>query len=162
MPKQMVTGWPEIRGAVSLRGLKAGERFFPERAGRIPAPQHVRSPGAYPSTGPRGLNCMNQREFQRTWGQVLARAWGDVSFKARLLNAPESVFQEYGLAVPPHLVIRVKENGDRMIHLRCYRRGTPEWYVECTSSCYFGSASGAPVQVWSRWQLGWTTGVAIP
>jgi hypothetical protein len=105
---------------------------------------------------------MNRHKFQKAWTKLIAKAWVDISFKERLLAAPEAVFQEYGLAVPPHMVIRVKENADRMIHLRCTRRGAPEWYVECTSSCYRRPGRGSPMQVWSRWRAGWTEGATIP
>ena len=79
---------------------------------------------------------MDRQAFQRAWGKVMARAWADAAFKERLLAAPEAVFQEYGFEVPANILIQVVSNGDRMIHLRCTRRGAPEWYVECTSSCY--------------------------
>jgi hypothetical protein len=105
---------------------------------------------------------MDRHAFPEAWGKVMARAWADESFKARLLAAPEAVFQEYGFAVPPDILIRVVENADRMIHLRCTRRGAPECYVECTSSCYTRPETGSQMQVWSRWRAGWAEGVTIP
>jgi hypothetical protein len=105
---------------------------------------------------------MDRHAFQQAWGQMMARAWTDISFKARLLDAPEVVLKEYGCAVPPQLLIKVVENADRMIHLRCTRQGAPQWYLECTSSCYRRPEPGSLVQVWSRWRAGWTEGVAIP
>jgi hypothetical protein len=104
---------------------------------------------------------MDRHEFQKAWGKVIAQAWVDGSFKERLLAAPEVVFREHGFAVPPHIVIRVKENADRMIHLRCTRRGAPEWFVECTSSCYSRPEMSSEMQVWSMWRSGWTEGVTI-
>jgi hypothetical protein len=79
---------------------------------------------------------MDRLTFQRAWGKVVARAWADAAFKARVLAAPEAVFREYGFEAPPNILIRVDSKGDRMIRLRCTRRGAPEWYLECTSSSY--------------------------
>ena len=76
-------------------------------------------------------------------------------------RGPEAVFQEYGFEVPPNILIRVVSNGNRMIRLRCTRRGAPEWYVECTSSCYRQPETISQMQVWSMWRAGWTEGVTI-
>jgi hypothetical protein len=104
---------------------------------------------------------MDRQAFQKAWGKVMARAWADAAFKERLLTAPEAVFQEYGFEVPGNILIKVVLNGDRMIHLRCTRRGAPEWYVECTSSCYRRPGTSSQMQVWSMWRAGWTDGVTI-
>ena len=104
---------------------------------------------------------MDRQAFQKTWGKVMARAWADASFKERLLTTPEAVFQEYGFEVPAHIFIKVVANADQMIHLRCTRRGAPEWYVECTSSCYSRPETSSEMQVWSMWRAGWTEGVTI-
>jgi hypothetical protein len=105
---------------------------------------------------------MDRHAFQQAWGRVMARAWADKSFKKRLLTAPEVAFREYGFEVPPHILIKVAENADRMIHLRCTRRGAPEWYVECTSSCYRRPEADSQMQVWTMWRAGWTEGVMVP
>jgi hypothetical protein len=104
---------------------------------------------------------MDRQSFQRAWGKVVARAWTDAAFKERLLAIPQAVFQEYGFAVPPNILIRVVSNGDWMIRLRCTRRGAPEWYVDCTSSCYCKPGTSSQMQVWSMWQAGWTEGITI-
>jgi hypothetical protein len=104
---------------------------------------------------------MDRQAFQAAWGRLMARAWGDAVFKERLLTVPEAVFQEYGFAVPAHILIKVVANGDRMINLRCTRRGAPEWYVECTSSCYRRPETSSQMQVWSMWRAGWTDGVTV-
>ena len=104
---------------------------------------------------------MDRQAFQKAWGRVIARAWADAGFKKRLLAAPEEVFLEYGFEVPSNILIKIMENGDRMIQLRCTRRGAPEWYVECTSSCYRQPETSSQMQVWSMWRAGWTEGVTI-
>ncbi len=104
---------------------------------------------------------MDRQAFQTAWGKLMARAWGDAAFKERLLTSPEAVFQESGFAVPANILIKVVSNGDRMINLRCTRRGDTEWYVECTSSCYRRPETSSQMQVWSRWRAGWTDGVTV-
>jgi hypothetical protein len=104
---------------------------------------------------------MDRQAFQRAWGKVVVRAWADAAFKERLLSTPEAVFREYGFEVPPNILIRVASNGDWTIRLRCTRRGAPECYVECTSSCYRQTETSLQMQVWSLWQAGWTEGVTI-
>jgi hypothetical protein len=110
---------------------------------------------------PMGKNHMDRQAFQAAWGKLMARAWGDAAFKERLLTTPEAVFQEYGFAVPANISIKVVSNDDRMIKLRCTRRGAPEWYVECTSSCRLKPETSSQMQVWSMWRAGWTDGVTI-
>ena len=104
---------------------------------------------------------MDRKAFQKAWGMVIARAWEDAPFKERLLTTPEAVFLEYGFAVPANILIKVVSNGDRMINLRCTRRGAPEWYVECTSSCYRRPETSSQMHVWSMWRAGWTHGEII-
>jgi hypothetical protein len=43
-----------------------------------------------------------------TWAQVVARAWADAAFEARLVADPRAVLGEAGLAVPAELVVRVQ------------------------------------------------------
>ncbi len=54
---------------------------------------------------------------QRTWAQIVARAWADADFKARLLAAPAAVVKEAGGHVPPGLDLRVVENTAEVFHL---------------------------------------------
>jgi len=104
---------------------------------------------------------MDRQGFQKVWGKVVARAWADEAFKKRLLTDPEAVFKEYGYRVSPTITIQVVENAARMIHLRFFRPGAPEWYVECTSSCYHRSQTSSQMQIWTMWQAGWRTGVTL-
>jgi len=104
---------------------------------------------------------MDRQKFQKAWGKVVARAWTEASFKARLLTDPEAVFREYGFEVPPDIAIKVVENAGQRIHLRCTQRGAPEWYLECTSSCYRQPETSSQMQIWSMWRAGWSTGVTV-
>jgi hypothetical protein len=104
---------------------------------------------------------MDRQEFQKAWGRVVARAWEDESFKARLLAAPAAVLKDYGFEVPANIRIRVVENNEEMIHLRCTQQGAPEYYLECTSSCYRRPETESQMQIWSIWQAGWRTGLTV-
>jgi hypothetical protein len=104
---------------------------------------------------------MDRQSFQKAWGKVMAKAWADAAFKELLLTAPEAALREYGFEVPLNIFLKVVSNSNRMIHLRCTRRGAPELYVECTSSCYRHPETSSQMQVWIRWRAGWTAGVTI-
>jgi hypothetical protein len=104
---------------------------------------------------------MDRQGFQKVWNKLVARAWSDGAFKKRLLTDPEAVFKEYGYRMPPTIAIQVVENGAGMIHLRCSRRGAPEWYVECTSACYHRLETSSQMQIWSMWRAGWRTGMTV-
>ncbi|MGH2984253.1 MAG: NHLP leader peptide family RiPP precursor [Solirubrobacterales bacterium] len=43
-------------------------------------------------------------------GKIIARAWTDEGYKARLVSDPRSVFEEAGLDLPDGLDIRVVED----------------------------------------------------
>jgi len=44
-----------------------------------------------------------------TWAQVVARAWADEAFEARLMTDPAAVLHEAGLEVPIGMELRVQE-----------------------------------------------------
>jgi hypothetical protein len=50
------------------------------------------------------------QEYAKRWGQLVARAWGDEAFKARLLA-------EQGIPVPPGVEVWVHENTATAVHL---------------------------------------------
>jgi len=60
---------------------------------------------------------MNAEQQIAPWGQIVAKAWQDDSFKRRLLSNPALVLTEYGLELPAHVQVRVVENTDRLVHL---------------------------------------------
>jgi hypothetical protein len=66
------------------------------------------------------------QEYAKSWGQVVARTWGDEAFKQRLLAAPAPTLAEQGIALPPGLEVRVHENSPTVVHLTLPpRRGAP-------------------------------------
>jgi hypothetical protein len=56
-------------------------------------------------------------DFEYQWSELVARAWDDPAFKARLLADPAGVLKEQGLAVPPGITLKVVENTDKVLHL---------------------------------------------
>jgi hypothetical protein len=63
-----------------------------------------------------------QQEQTRKYGQVVARAWQDAAFRARLLADPGGVLREQGIEVPAGTQVRVVENTDEVFHLVLPRR----------------------------------------
>ena len=56
-------------------------------------------------------------DFEYQWGQLVARAWDDPAFKARLLADPADVLNENGLAPPAGERLEVVENTDAVEYL---------------------------------------------
>lgn len=56
-------------------------------------------------------------ELNPTMGRVIARAWSDAAFKARLLAEPKPALAELGIDIPPAMTILARENTAAMIHL---------------------------------------------
>jgi len=54
---------------------------------------------------------------QRTWARIVAQAWADENFKARLLADPAAVLSEAGLNVPAGVGLQVLENTANVVHL---------------------------------------------
>jgi len=53
----------------------------------------------------------------RAWNQIVAQAWADEDFKARLMTDPRSVLSEYGIEVPEGIELVVVEDTDTVHHL---------------------------------------------
>jgi hypothetical protein len=58
-----------------------------------------------------------QRQEERQWVRVLARAWQQPVYKQRLMAEPAAVLREEGIEVPVGLQVRVVENTDQVFHL---------------------------------------------
>ncbi len=59
---------------------------------------------------------MDRNEFQKAYGKLVAKAWSDENFKAKLLAGPMAVFKENGLTVPEGIEVRIVENTDNLIY----------------------------------------------
>jgi len=51
-----------------------------------------------------------------TYGKIVARAWRDPAFKAKLIANPEAVLKEAGMTVPGGITVKVVENTDTHSH----------------------------------------------
>lgn len=59
---------------------------------------------------------MAKREAE-AYGKVVARAWKEPAFKAKLLADPRAALAAAGAPVPPGVAVKVVENTDKLMHL---------------------------------------------
>ena len=57
------------------------------------------------------------RSYLAQHAQLVAQAWLDPAFKARLVGSPATALQEQGIAVPAGAEVRVVEDSDRVVYL---------------------------------------------
>jgi hypothetical protein len=57
-----------------------------------------------------------EMEFQRRYDQIVAKAWSDPAFKARLLTETATVLRENGISIPPGFQVQVVEQKANVIH----------------------------------------------
>jgi hypothetical protein len=65
-------------------------------------------------------------DFEYQWSQLVAKAWADPAFKAKLIANPAAVLKENGLQVPAGITIKVVENTDKVLHLTLPLPPAPE------------------------------------
>ena len=56
------------------------------------------------------------RDNAAAYGKVVARAWRDPTFKAKLIADPQAVLREAGMAVPAGATVKVVENTGTHLH----------------------------------------------
>jgi hypothetical protein len=56
------------------------------------------------------------RDNAAAYGKVVARAWRDPAFKAKLIADPQAVLKEAGMAVPAGATVTVVENTGTHLH----------------------------------------------
>ena len=56
-------------------------------------------------------------DFEFQWGQLVARAWADPAFKAKLLADPAGVLKENGVTPPAGAQLKVVADDDKVVHL---------------------------------------------
>ena len=56
------------------------------------------------------------RDNAEAYGKVVARAWRDPTFKAKLIADPQAVLREAGMAVPAGAAVKVVENTGTHLH----------------------------------------------
>ena len=60
---------------------------------------------------------MTSEELAKGLTKVVAKAWADEAFKARLLADPAATLTAEGLPPPPGLTVNVAENTDEVFHV---------------------------------------------
>jgi hypothetical protein len=65
----------------------------------------------------KGMNQMEQDKIGIAYRQVVAKAWSDPSYKAKLLADPRAALTAAGVAVPAGVAIQVVEDTDKVAHL---------------------------------------------
>ncbi len=58
-----------------------------------------------------------QDDAMSVHGMIIAKAWSDPVFKAKLLSDPHAALEELGVAVAAGKTVKVVENADRHLHL---------------------------------------------
>ena len=59
------------------------------------------------------------RDNAAAYGKLVARAWGDPAFKAKLIADPQAALKEAGMAVPAGATVKVVENTATHLHFGC-------------------------------------------
>ena len=60
---------------------------------------------------------MDRQEMRKALAKLIAKAWADAQFKAKLMADPASVLRAEGVAIPEGVKIDVFENTEERIHL---------------------------------------------
>jgi hypothetical protein len=60
---------------------------------------------------------MKREEHARKVTKIIAKAWLDEGFKARLLSDPMATLKEEGVEIPPGVEVRVAVDTDKIRHL---------------------------------------------
>lgn len=60
---------------------------------------------------------MDNQGFQKAYGKLVAKAWADEEFKAKLLADPMTALKENEITVPEGVDVKVVENTDTTVHL---------------------------------------------
>lgn len=62
-------------------------------------------------------NKFNIKEIHKKWAEIVAKAWTDDEFKAKLLSHPDQVLAKYGFSHPSKVKFKVVEDTEDTIHL---------------------------------------------
>ena len=66
----------------------------------------------------KGEKIMSKHElFEKQWAEVIAKAWMDPKFKARLLQHPREALEEMGVKLPHGIHPKIMENTNDQVYL---------------------------------------------
>ena len=57
-----------------------------------------------------------EQDNAAAYGKVIAKAWRDPTFKAKLLADPHAALKDAGVSVPAGVTVKVVENTDTHVH----------------------------------------------
>ena len=57
-----------------------------------------------------------EQDKASAYGKVIAKAWRDPSFKAKLLADPQGTLRQAGVSLPAGMTVKVVENTDKHFH----------------------------------------------
>ena len=83
------------------------------------------------------------QENSRKYGDVMARAFNDEAFKARLLADPKGVLEQEGVVVPAGIEIRAVQNTENVIYLPIPARPSDELSDEALEQVSGGATGGS-------------------
>jgi hypothetical protein len=63
------------------------------------------------------FNQEQAEEYAKKYGQIVAKAWADEEFKARLLADPAAVLQSEGISIPAGVELRAVENTPEVMYI---------------------------------------------
>ena len=89
------------------------------------------------------INQDQAQEYAKQYGQVVARAWADDAFKARLLAEPAAVLREEGFVLPEGVELRAVENTERVMYLTLPPKPSEDLTDEQLNSVAGGLTAGS-------------------
>lgn len=63
------------------------------------------------------MNEEQAKTVQQQWAKIIAKAWADEDFKARLIADPAETLKAEDIEVPDGMIIKVVENTDKLTHI---------------------------------------------
>ena len=88
-----------------------------------------------------------QDKAKAAYGKVIARAWRDPAFKARLLADPHGALKEAGIVVRAGVTVKAVENTDKHVHLVLPPKPPGELSDEALDKVAAGTAAGSELVV---------------
>jgi len=63
------------------------------------------------------MNEEQTKKVQQQWAKIIAKAWADEDFKARLIAEPAETLKAEGMEVPDGITIKVVQDTENLRHI---------------------------------------------
>lgn len=83
-----------------------------------------------------------EQDYAKQYGKVMARAWGDSAFKAKLLANPTDVLRANGVQIPTGMEVRLYENSEKVVYLPMMKKPTDTLSDEQLEQVAGGTTAG--------------------